>query len=240
MVSGQVVETLEIEKVSAPFIDLESGDLAIQLTDVKGKEQKVLFNSFVGFDKFLKEHGMDEALMDIAMEARRATPKVIEPLPKRDVVDVYLESESGCLAIDYIENGVKYSSLFDGIKAMEIHSKDFGLTSSNIAIAKALEVSRKEVSTDDILSSLNDIDKKLKLMTNVQKIESPVNGRVYSGPVVAETGLHIAQSIGAGVVVVHDLISLDKIPQQGDVMRAKYKDDRGVVVLIQKESGLER
>ncbi len=238
--SGQVVETLENVKASAPFIDRESGDLAIQLTDSKGREQMVLFNSFLGFDKFLKVHGLDEALMDQAMDARRATPKLVAPTPKRDVVGVYMEVESGCLAIDYTEDGVKYSALFADAKGMTAHAAEFGLSSSQIATARALEVSGRNVGRAEAETAMADLLAKVNALPDVQKIDAPINGRPYTGKVVAASSLHVAQHVGGGNIVVHDLRNLDKVPEDGEMFKVKYTNGRGKVDLARANEGLQR
>lgn len=240
--SGQVVDSLENVKVSAPFIDSESGDLAVMLEDGKGNEQVVLFNSVAGFDKFIKAHGMDSGLVRQAMDLREASPKVVAPPPIRQLVSgVYVETESKCLAIDYQENGAVYSALFGSMQQMETLAKEFGLGAKEIAEGKALEGGREEI------SEWNEKYSELELRADLAKNgfhdiqESTVNGMSYIGKIVAESACHVAQDVGRRVVVIHDMRALDKVAVVGDSLTVKYENDRGRVTnMVREGDGLAR
>lgn len=238
--SGQVVDSLEKMKASAPFIEKTSGDLAIKLADRQGREQIVLFGSMTGFDRFVREHGLSSDLVRQAMDARAATPKVLAPVAKRDIVEIYIEKESGCLALDYKENGAVYSALFKDAQAMEACAKEFGLASAAIAAAKALDMGRREFKAVDEENSLAELAEKIKSVPGAQHVEDAAVNRIYTGRIVAESGLHVAQNTGQWVVVVHDLRKLDKVPKTGDFLTAKYKNDRAQVNFIRRDAGLER
>lgn len=79
--TGQVVNSLDKVKVSAPFIDDASDDLGVMVDDGLGSEQLVLFNSMSSFSKFVRAHGMDQELVAHAIAVREAKPKAALETP---------------------------------------------------------------------------------------------------------------------------------------------------------------
>jgi len=240
--NGQVVASLENMKVSKPFVDLVTMDLGVVVSNGKGKDQTVLFNSMSGFRDFVQVHGLDQGLIPMAMEVREATPKIeeIQAVPVREVVGLpYIESESRCLAIDYTENGVQHSALFGSLQAMQGCAKDFSLSAAMLSEAVKLEGGRG-VTVSDIAESKAAIGLQLHEL-GVSSASGAVDGKMYVGKVIAETNLHVAQDVGRGEVVVHDLRNLDKVVCKGERMTAKYQNGRGQVAEVDREGvGLSR
>ena len=240
--NGQVVASLENMKVSAPFIDEASMDIAVMVNDGKDKEQKILFNSMSGFREFVRAHSLDHTLIPIAMAVREALPKmdVIEVLPVRELVGApYIEEESRCLAIDYKENGMKHSALFGSLQAMQGCAKEYGLSANLLAHAAKLE-SGRGVTVGDLAESKAELGLKLRQL-GVNSASGAVDGKTYAGKIIAETNLHVAQDIGRGEVVVHDLRDLDKVVSKGERMTAKYQNGRGQVAEVERDgAGLSR
>jgi len=234
--SGQVVDSLVNMKVSAPFIETKSGDLAVNLVDGGGKEQVILFNSLTGFDKFVKAHGLSADLVEQAVAARVATPKKEAPKPVRELTsEVYLDKESGCLAVDYKENGVPFTAMFGSSAKLEAAAKEYGLGTTEFVQARAMEASARVVSEAEVKNSLVDFANRV-----AWPIEVPIPGRVYIGPVVDESVFHIAQNYGRSGVVFHDKRDLDKVPRVGDKMTVKYENGRGQVEDLVREQGAEK
>lgn len=241
--SGQVVDSLEKMKISAPFIESDSEDLAVMLVDGKGKEQIILFNSMTGFHKFVQAHNLDPDLVRQAMDVREATPKGVAPLPVRELAsEVYVEAESGCLAIDYLEDGVKYSALFGSAQVLESMAKEFGMGAKEIAAGKALDSGligaiAKAVKTSELRLRAN-LAQQPNLKIN--QVQYPVDGQSYVGKIAAESAFHVAQDVGRGVAVIHDLRAMDKVAVGGDSLTVKYEGGRGRVSGMARNDGLGR
>lgn len=227
--SGQVINSLANVKVSPPFIDSVSGDLAVLLAE-GARDQVVLFNSVSSFGNFVKAHGLDDKLVRQAMDARAASPKVVVPPPERVLAsDVYVDAASGCLAVDYKERGVVYSALFRNADEMGVIADEFGLGAKEITAAGILEgqmADRPRVNAQEA--------SEMSLRANVagmgyEGIQEPVDGRLYIGKVIAVSGLHVAQDIGRRAAVIHDLRALDKVPAVGDNLTVKFDFGRGKV-----------
>lgn len=70
---------------------------------------------------------------------------------------------------------------------------------------------------------------------------SLAGGRLYIGPIVAVTAMHIAQDLGRGKVAVHDSRVLNKFPVQGERVEIQIKDGKGLVTSSKQPSkGLDR
>lgn len=230
--SGQVVASLENLKVSPPFVDPISGDLAVMVEEGSGAGQMVLFNSVVGFDRFIQAHGMDKSLMLQAMEARAASPKAAVQAAQRELVKLpYLDANSQCLALDYKEHGVVYTAMFRNANEMGRYATEFGLGPKPLAIARALEDTRSpaldlEARVDESLDLLV-ADLKGKGFDQLQT--SGLDARTYVGKIVAESAMHVAQDLGRGQIAIHSKASLDKVPAPGDSLSIKFQDGRGQV-----------
>lgn len=231
--NGQVFENLENLKVSAPFIDKESGDIAVSLVDDLGAaKQVVLFSGIAPFAKFVDAQGLDASLVGKAIDAREATPKVVpmKNLPKRELVgEIFVDPTSGCLAQIYQEKGHEHTVLFASSNAMAAYAKDFGLDSSDIALAEQLEAEQRLFMDKDGRESLTVLKTELAKLGVQDVIELTSNDRRYMGKIVDVSDLHVAQDIGRNVVVIHDKRDLDKAPNKGDRMTVSYENGRGRV-----------
>lgn len=75
---GQVVDNGLQLAVSSPFIEPNSGDLAISVVDGQDKSQKVLlFNGVASFAQFVSLQGLNRQLVEQALDVRAASPKRI-------------------------------------------------------------------------------------------------------------------------------------------------------------------
>ena len=237
--SGQVVASLENLKVSPPFVDPISGDLAVVVADKDGKEQMVLFNSVVGFDKFVKAHGRDSSVVRQALDARAASPKEQQRKPEPVLVKPpYLDPKSNCLAIDYMEAGVKFTAMFRSAHEMGEYARVFGLGDRPMAIARALDDARGPVSVRERESthSFENLADELSQQGFVVVKQSGDEGRKYVGPIVAENALHVAQDIGRGQLVIHNKDALNKVPSVGDRFTIQFQGGRGTVADIEPTS----
>ena len=146
--SGQVVDSLDKVKFSDPFVDRDSEDLAVRVTSEKGETpQLVLFNSVQSFDQFVKAHGLDERLVQRAFEARAARPKSEYTAPPREPLGPpYIDDKSGCLALDYVEENVTYTTLFESAQAMADRAAQFGLGAKFVGEGFRLEETMLEMS----------------------------------------------------------------------------------------------
>lgn len=73
---GQVIENGQNLAVSSPFIEPNSGDLAISVVDGQDKSQKVLlFNGVASFAQFVSLQGLNRQLVEQALDVRSASPK---------------------------------------------------------------------------------------------------------------------------------------------------------------------
>lgn len=243
--SGQVVNSLENVKVSEPYIDPVSEDLGVMLDDGAGASQLVLFNSIAGFDKFVKAHGLDTELVRKAMDVLEAAPKLRSQIPLRELVrPPYIDAHSGCLAIDYKEEGVQYSALFGSARVMASLAHEFGLGAKAVAMAESLEMgvgkqnSLAQAGGDKVLNA--NLESALRADLKQQGFEkfdaSNIDGRYYMGKIVAVGPLHVAQDLGRGVVAIHDTRTLDKVAALGDRLTVKYQEGRGQVTDMVKSS----
>lgn len=235
--NGQVFDSRENLKVSAPFVDKESGDLAVSLIDASGKaKQVVLFNGITTFAKFVTAQGLDMSLVEEAVEVRVATPKIFakEATVRELVSDVYIDQKSGCLAVDFKENGNQYSAIFGSASTLADNRQEYGLDSASVERAKALEASRTQHVIKNENESLNDLVEKLAGMGINQIADAAIEGRLYAGRAICESSLHLAQDMGRGVVMLHDKRDLDKLPAIGDSLTVKYQNGAALVSGIVK------
>lgn len=145
--SGQVFENVKDMTVGDPYIDKDTQDLAVKISDKEGQlKQVVLFNGVASFAKFAQEQQLPENMTEKAVEARIQTPKVIPPLdkPEREAVTgIYVDPKSQSLALDYTESGARNTILFGSALAVEKNAKAFDIQPTQIAQAYALEESQK-------------------------------------------------------------------------------------------------
>lgn len=236
---GQVVNSLENVKVSAPFIDPASQDLALMLDSGKDAPQVMLFRSISGFNTFAKSHALGDDIVFDAMKVLEFAAKALDITPIRELVKApHLDEKSGCLAIEYKERGAVFTALFKDAKTLASLAKEFGLGTKAISQAQSVESRLKSglssehiamLNNQNTQSSLNDIHSDLKRAGFVQFSPSAEEGRTYLGKVVGVSALHVAQDIGRRVVIIHDARSLDKAVEIGDMLDVKFKDGRGKV-----------
>lgn len=231
--NGQVFGNHEKLRVSSPYIDKTSGDLAVALIDESGRPQKVvLFNSMSSFAKFVMAQGLDTELLETAVNVRVATPKIVvakEIGAKELLSDVYVDKRSGCLSVDYKENNAAYSVLFGSAMNLESRAKEFGLNSNHIALAKSLELKQQIITPEVEAKSLDSLVGELAKLGIQDIADQATDKRAYTGKVVAGSALHVAQDMGRGVVMIHDKRDLDKLPNIGDTFSVKYDQGKGKV-----------
>lgn len=243
--SGQVVESLDKMRVSEPFVDAKSGDLGIMVVDGKNREQMVLFNSMVGFNEFVQVHGLDPQMVSQAMEVREASPKATKRTPERTLLGKpYIEPGTGCIAVDFLEDGVKHAAVFGTFQAMEGCAKEFGITAAMMTEARTLNSQISIFTPQEIAAAKLALGGKLyDLGYSGTAIGAKVTeGQVtHVGKVVAEVGMLVAQDIGRGRIVVHDKCNLDRVVKEGESMTVKYENGRGRVLEIERPGqGMER
>ncbi|ART61531.1 hypothetical protein CBP36_21445 (plasmid) [Acidovorax carolinensis] len=238
--SGQVVDQLEKVKFSEPFIDPKTEDLAVRVTsaDKDAPPRVVLFNNVQSYAQFVEAHGLGERLVQSAFNVRALRPKTEFKAPPRKPVKMpYLDEASNCLAVDYEENEIVYTALFEDAKAMASLSREFNLSAKAIAEAHRLEelqAARQgpgQVANVDQELKQSELDMRatLKEQDFALPEKSGAQDRHYMGPVVAVTSMHVAQDIGRRQIVMHDIRTLDKAPAVGDRLNIRFKDGRGAV-----------
>lgn len=236
---GQVINRKELT-ISEPYIDDDTNDLAVNLTNADGiVKEKILFNSINSIAKFQEAEGLDKSFVAQAMDVRAATPKIIEPIEahNRNVVsDVYIDETSRCIAVNYVENNNQYTALFGSADAMAEHGASMGIKETHIKQAYSLE-KEKNLSKDrngqrSLLDAHDFVD-----YVGLKAISANLEKSSYIGTVVGETTHHIIQNIGQHTAVIHDKRILDKLPAVGDKLSVKYESYRAKVDISQRAQG---
>lgn len=70
--------------------------------------------------------------------------------------------------------------------------------------------------------------------------ETNTQSGTYVGGIVGLTDFHVVQARGKRVAVIHHKADLDRVPEQGEMVKVIYKDGRGTVEPKSKEHGQER
>jgi hypothetical protein len=240
--TGQVVPSLEKAVISEAFIDPETEDLAVSVSDGKGNKQVVLFNGMISFDRFVKAHDLDMAMVQRAMDVRAATLKSIHELPLRKLVkSPYIDLASGCLAVDYMEKDSTYTAMFPSAEVMASLAKEFDLGAKAIAMGYSLEDHHQlDIRAGKQLRTIvpETSEQTLRGIVTQKGYESietsGTSDKQYLGKVVAATAMHVAQETGRKNIVIHDVRTLDKAPAIGDQLSVKFKNGRGVVTELVK------
>jgi hypothetical protein len=237
---GQVYLSQERIKASAPYIDPKTQDLAVRLINDKGETQKViLFNSFSSYAKFVGAHDLDDSLIESAMNLKSQQDKkepVFKTPVKTPVSDVYVDSKSGCIALDYKENGAVYSVLFSNVTSIQNQAKDFGMNADHVGKAKSLDIKSRPVTQEVLDKSIDELVGQLKNV-GVKKMADPAkDGQISSGKVLAESSLHLAQDVGRGEVQIFDKRKLDKLPGKGDTFTVKISGEVGKVSSLVRDN----
>lgn len=225
---GQVFGEMEKMHVSPPFIDEKTGELAVALLNEKNEATKVvMFNGVPSYAMFVGEYRLPEHLIVDAMNMREKNPKkeIQETVVRMPVSDIYIDKASGCLAIDYKEGGAVYSAVFSYNNNMLNVAKAYGMNADHVGKAKALQIQQLLVNDQALSESLSEIATDLKKIGIKEVGDQGVEGQIFSGPVVAESKLHIAQDMGRGKVQIYDKRSLDKLPSTGDSFTVKIGKD---------------
>jgi len=228
--TGQVVDSLENVKVSTPFVDKKSGDLAICLTDGNGVDQVLLFNDLSSFRKFVKAHDLNDKLVEQATDAEFANPKKKPTFPEIQVTsDVYLDEPSGMLSFDYSENGVGRVMMFGSAWSLEKASQEFGISQDEIVKARQMEVDQKQTSDPEWYASFETAKNKAIAAGMRDVTDSGKHDKSYSGMIIADSKLHVAQHVGKASAVIHCKHDLDKVPLKDDRIVVNYKEGQGQV-----------
>lgn len=231
---GQVIERIAELRVGQPFVELDTGDLAVGLIGADGRiEHMVMFPNMAMVHEFAVEHDMGRGFVIAAMEAREATPKPVVQRPERKALGVpYLDAESGGLAIDYVEKAKRFTAIFNSSKEMLEHTS-LELPSEAIRqvteLEQAVKLSHDQRAQHSFAQAERLVDGKLIRPVNT-------NSARASGTVVAITSAHIVQDRGRNEVSIHDKRLLDKIPIIGEHFSVEYRGGRGEVQIRNQSS----
>lgn len=232
---GQVFENSHDLAVTAPYVDPQTGDLAVNMVDSgKNVQQVVLFNGVASFAQFVDELGLDKVLIKEAVDARAAWPKPVMAIEKpirSDLSDMYVDTKSGCMALDYTENAGRHTVLFGTVSALHKYAADFGVDETRLWQGESLseEMQKEPVHTNSADMSYQLAYKNASADYLMASKANEQKGR-YIGPVMAETAFHVVQDIGRQTAVIHDKRNLDKVPSLGTALTVNYADGRGTVV----------
>lgn len=232
---GQVFENGRRLEVSAPYLDPQNGDLAIDVREA-GKEevQTVLFAGVSAFSAFARAQGLGDALVKEAVEVLASRPKVpakpkAERLPNGEVT---VDAKTGALCWPFVEDGVPYSALFEGMVEFRRLAQEFGVTGQALDRAEILSQEMELLGVDRVVQR----EQSLRLAREAAAktcaeivLANDESGR-YAGVVLAVTDYHVVQHGGPGQAVVHDKLNLDKVPDVGQKLSVRYAGGRGAVV----------
>lgn len=225
---GQVIERLAELKISQPFVDQQSGDLAVNLFTNEGKvEHVVMFSNMVMLNEFAQENQLGRGFVLTAMEARQASPKVTPVSPERKAIGTpYLDPHSRGFAIDYEENSQRFTAIFNDAGEMADQKLGLQLSDQDIARVSALSRAVREQSDNSVHQSLSEATGTV-MGADIKAVDRDA-GR-YTGSTLAVTPVHIVQDRGRGEVCIHDKRLLDKIPLVGESFTATYRGGRAEV-----------
>jgi hypothetical protein len=224
---GQVIERISELRIGSPFVETETGDLAVNLFGADGRvEHVVMFNSIAMVHEFAVEQEMGKGFVIAAMDAREAAPKQAAERPKREVAGgPYFDVDSGGLAVDYIENSMRYTAIFHSAKEM---AQQGALVLSQEAVlqAQTIEKAMRDDSDQRVSKSFAQAEQ-LASGRSVKAIDT--NTTRASGAVIALTGVHVVQDRGRNEVSIHDKRRLDRVPMIGEQFSVEYRGGRGEV-----------
>lgn len=238
---GQVVANMRDMRLGVPYVEAESGDLAVQLFDATGRAQQLVkFNSVALVAEFAEQHDIDKAFVVQAMDAREAEPKRRVRSPQREMVGLpYVDVSSELLAVRYREGSVPYTALFRSAEEFEARALTFGAGKEAVEWAYKIELhSSKAMLELETRSLLNAREQSKGEISEWGPVILDA-GRRYTGKIVRETELHVVQDVGKGTGVVHDKWRLDKVPMIGERVAVTYKEGRGEVGMreVSKDRG---
>lgn len=229
--TGQVVDLLAKDKVSDPYVDSKTGDLAVNVVVNSGIKHVLLFNSVSSFDKFVTAHGLDGKLVEMAIDARSAAIKEVEPPPVRTPVsDVYIDKSSLTLAVNYKENGITNQVLFGSLRVLEQEAVSFGLGKQDILRARSLDQAQMRITRPNKYESLMAAQHAAE---GKNPILIPENGKVYEGKILDAMSFHIVQNLGRGAVI-HDKENLTVDPKKGEMAKIGYDKGLGINVAVEQ------
>lgn len=231
---GQVIYNRKDLTISEPYIDKTTNDLAVNLLSLDGSiKETVLFNGIASISKFQQAEGLDQSFVIKAMDLRESHPKEQQKAPShaKKAVDINIDPESGFFAVDFLQNGRKYTVLFDSLRTIETNASDLEVTPELISKAYSIEheatKERNFLFKASEMAVLNFIERE-SLCVQDPNLE---NGR-HKGEVIGATGHHVVQDIGRGTVIVHEKHRLDMVPIVGENITVRYQDNQKGVVSI--------
>ncbi|ACT52111.1 hypothetical protein Msip34_2887 (plasmid) [Methylovorus glucosotrophus SIP3-4] len=237
---GQVTERRKDLKISAPYFDSKTGDLAVNLVGLNGQvKETLLFNSITSIAKFQEAEGLSKEFVAMAMDVRAANPKITD-IPKREKIQysgVYVDPDSGLLAIDYKQNNVLFTAMYGSADAIEKYRDELGLSQHEIDMAHDHEHAARERQDQQGLESLSNaiafIDREDMKTTSTNLVKG-----VYVGKVIAETEHHIVQNVGQRTALIHNKRDMDKIPKVGEKLTVRYENYRANVDIPERGQSL--
>lgn len=229
---GQVMQNRKDLTISDPYIDPLTKDFAVDLVTPDGSiKETLLFNSISSIAKFQEAESLDVSFVGKAMDARILIPKETN----KDITekylnsDLYIDATSGFLAVDFTEDSISHTVLFDGFQSFVDHSKDIiGITPDMHNQAFNLEFesmnrsdTRGKSSRAKAIAFIE--SEALKLFT------TNINKGNYAGSILEVTDQHVIQDIGQRTAIVHDKNLLDRVPKKGEKLNIKYENMRAKV-----------
>ncbi|MFD2274717.1 hypothetical protein ACFS07_36090 [Undibacterium arcticum] len=138
---GQVISDMKDVAIGKVYVEAKSGDLAVNLANVDGDiKHVVMFGSMAMVSEFASEHGLGKDFVREAMDVRTASPKISPNQSKREIAgEPYIDPLTDSLALDYRENGIKFTVVFGSAKEFEANAHQFGASEEIISIAYQME-----------------------------------------------------------------------------------------------------
>ncbi|MFC6523152.1 hypothetical protein ACFQAT_28720 [Undibacterium arcticum] len=212
------------------YVEAKSGDLAVNLANVDGDiKHVVMFGSMAMVSEFASEHGLGKDFVREAMDVRTASPKISPNQSKREIAgEPYIDPLTDSLALDYRENGIKFTVVFGSAKEFEANAHQFGASEEIISIAYQMESLAHPGMQSQDQKSHADAVAIVKGRFSTVDVANVDSGR-YAGMIVATTALHVVQDTGRSSAIIHDKRNLDKIPLAGEKVALSYKSGRAEV-----------
>lgn len=242
---GQVFDNTQDIELSKPFLDPKNNDLAILAKDRKsGKEQMVVFNSITAFSAFVKAQGLEDALIEKGMDVLATKPKAPpkEKPVRTPAADVTVDEKTGALAMDYMENNIRYTVLFSGAAEMARLAPEFGMGDKEVEAGRRLEGEIALFGGSKAIQIEKSLKQAKEIAANICDMSAVANetaGRRYAGQVIGETAHHIIQDVGRKSGVIHEKMKLDKVPAVGQKLTISYGNGRATVA-DRSSSGIGR
>lgn len=235
---GQVFVDKEVS-ISKPFLHHDYNDLAIEVTDTQnGRKQTLLFGGISAFAHFAAANKLERSAVEAAIEvmAEKSERQNVRA-PREPILPVGIDPQSGAISLQYREKNVVYTALFATEAQLRERAGDFDLKHDDPALVLPDNVRPLERSGPNAMSqALMDSEARAKslLRDGEQRFTDVVlpkrdPGGPFSGPVIAQSDLHVVQDLGKGRAILHSKLDLDKVPAEGDRISVFYKSGRGSV-----------